>query len=234
MSGTEYPKIDTLYDRDERHRVIIGNLRRPEFGIIKKWSVTEKLNGRNTRVSLFDDGLDGIVDYGGRTDEADMPPELLEYLKKTFTLEKMKAAFWIDPLKIPQSVTIYGEGYGHGTGVSGSGVYRKDISFRIFDCTVEKWWLERPNLEDVAKKLEIKCVPILGVIDFLPTEEGHIERLFLDNMNNLVAVEDSEGSKNTDLRNIRPEGIVAKSDPMLFNRKGQRVMWKLKIKDFKK
>lgn len=233
MAGTEYPKIDTLYDRDERHRVIVGKLRRPEFAIIKRYSVTEKLNGRNTRVSLFNNGLDGIVDYGGKTDEADMPPELLEYLRKTFTVEKMRAAFWIDPLKIPQRVTIYGEGYGPNM-THGSGIYRKDVSFRLFDCLVDTWWLERANLENVAMKLEIKCVPILGIIDFLPTDASQIERLFLDNINRLVAVEESEGNKNNDIGNIRPEGIVAKSDPLLFNRKGERVMWKLKIKDFKK
>ena len=227
MAGTEYPKIDTLYDRDERHFVIVGKLRRPEFDNIKRWTVTEKLNGRNTRVSLFNNGIDGIVDYGGKTDEAEMPSELLQYMRKTFTVEKMKTAFWIDPLKIPQRVTIYGEGYGPGM-AHGSGVYRGDVSFRLFDCIVDTWWLERPNLENVAEKLGIRCVPILGVIDYLPTTPGEIECLFRDNKNRLVAIEDGG------LVSMIPEGIVAKSDQMLFNRKGERVMWKLKIKDFKR
>lgn len=230
MAGTEYPKIDTLYDRDEKHRVIVGKLKRQEFRIIKNWSVTEKLNGRNTRISLFNDGVDGVVNYGGRTDEADMPSDLLDYLKKTFTLDKMKSVFWIDPLKIPGGVTIYGEGYGPGM-TPGSGIYRNNVSFRLFDCLVDTWWLERPNLEDIASKFRIKCVPILGIIDFLPVNVSQIERLFFDDINKLVAIEEN---KNIDIRNIRPEGIVAKSEPILFNRKGQRVMWKLKIKDFKK
>ena len=227
MAGTEYPKIDTLYDRGEGHFVIVGKLRRPEFGNIKRWSITEKLHGRNTRVSLFNNGIDGIVDYGGKTDEAEMPSELLEYLRKIFTVEKMKAAFWIDPLKIPQSVTVYGEGYGPGM-VPGSGVYRKDVSFRLFDCIIDSWWLERPNLENVAEKLGIKCVPILGTIEDLPKSADEIECIFRNNKNRLVAIE--EGG----LEAMIPEGIVAKSEQMLFNRKGQRVMWKLKRKDFKR
>ena len=31
----------------------------------------------------------------------------------------------------------------------------------------------------------------------------------------------------------KAEGVVACSVPQLFNRRGQRVMWKLKTKDFK-
>lgn len=227
MAGTEYPKIDTLYDRDSGKFVIVGKLRRPEFENIKRWSITEKLHGRNTRISLYDNGE---VCYGGKTDEAEMSPELLEYLKKTFPPEKLKAALWLPNKPIPKQATIYGEAYGAGM-VPGSGLYRKDISFRLFDCLIDIYWLERNNLEDVAKKLGIKCVPILGTIDFLPTSVSDIEYLLDNNKKNLVAVEEG-GSVS-----VRSEGIVAKSEPMLFYRKGEkieRVMWKLKIKDFKK
>ena len=52
MVGLEYPKIDTLYDRDGRY-VNTWRLRRPEFGIINRWSITEKIHGMNTRATLF-------------------------------------------------------------------------------------------------------------------------------------------------------------------------------------
>lgn len=229
MAGLEYPKIDTLYDRDGRY-VIVGNLRRQEFGNIKRWSLTEKINGTNTRATLF---YNGEVVYGGKTDDAEMSSELLEYLKKTFMPEKMKNALWLHNKPVPQSATIYGEGYGPKIS-AGSGKYRKDVSFRLFDCFVKyddgNWWLERNNLEDVARKLGIKCVPILGVIDFLPTSSEEIQKIFADSMNRnrLVAIE--EGG----MVDMIPEGIIAKTDELLFNRKGERVMWKLKIKDFKK
>lgn len=227
MARLEYPKIDTLYDRDGKY-IIIGKLRRQEFGNIKRWSITEKIHGMNTRTTLFDNGQ---VVYGGKTDDAIMPPELLEYLEKTFTPEKMKAVFWLSNEPIPKSATIYGEGYGPEIKPE-SRVYRKDVSFRLFDCLVQSetgnWWLERKDLEDIARKLGIKCVPILGVIDFLPVDSSQIEKIFLDNRNRLVAIEEDG------MVHMVPEGIVAKTDELLFNRKGERVMWKLKIKDFKK
>ena len=229
MAGLEYPKIDTLYDRDGKY-VIVGKLRRPEFELIKRWSITEKIHGRNTRITLFDNGE---VKFGGKTDDAEIPPELLIYLKKTFTPEKMKEVFWLPGKPVAKSVTIYGEGYGPKM-VPGSGAYRKDVSFRLFDCLVQdesgNWWLERFNLEDIAQKLGIKCVPILGIIDFLPTSPEEIKRIFVDgiNRNRLVAIE--EGG----MVDMTPEGIVASAEQPLFNRKGERVIWKLKIKDFKK
>jgi hypothetical protein len=233
MTGLEYPKIDTLYDRDGKRFVDVKRLRlrRPEFGMIKRWSLTEKIHGMNTRITLFDNGE---VVYGGKTDEAKMPSELLEYLKKIFTSEKMKSTFWLPNRRIPKSATMYGEGYGPGI-VPGSGIYRSDVAFRLFDCLIidedNNWWLERYSLEDIARKLGIKCVPLLGVINFLPHSVDEIRQIFIDHRNRMVIVEDggqvefaSEG-----------EGVVAKTYPeLLFNRKGERIMWKLKIKDFER
>ena len=145
----------------------------------------------------------------------------------------MKHAFWLANKPVPKSATIYGEGYGPKT-VAGSGKYRKDVSFRLFDSLVKDdnadWWLERKNLEIVARKLGIKCVPILGTIDFFPTSVEDLQKIFIDsnNRNRLVAIE--EGG----MVDMIPEGIVAMTDPPLTNRKGERVIWKLKIKDFKK
>jgi hypothetical protein len=229
MAGLEYPKIDTLYNRNGRHFVDTKNLslRRREFGMIKMWSLTEKIHGMNTRVTLFDSGE---VVY----DEAEMPQVLLDYLKKLFTPEKMKSVFWLPNKPIPKSATAYGEGYGPGI-VPGSGIYRSDVAFRLFDCLVidesNNWWLERYSLEDIARKFGIKCVPLLGVINFLPHSAEEIRQIFVDHRDRMVVVEDggqvelaSEG-----------EGIVAKTYPeLLFNRKGERVMWKLKIKDFER
>lgn len=230
MSGLEYPKIDTLYDRKFERFVDVNRLRRPEFGNIKRWSVTEKIHGTNTRVTLF---CNGEVLYGGRTDDAEMSPDLIEYLEKTFTPEKMKKTFWLPNEPIPKSATIYGEGYGPKI-VPGSGIYRKDVSFRLFDCLVQSesgnWWLERKNLEDVARKLGIKCVPLLAIIDSLPVSVREIQHIFIDHRDRTVVVEDGGQVEFAS----KGEGIVARTEPLLFNRRGERVMWKLKIKDFEK
>lgn len=224
MMDREYPKIDTLYNRDERHFVIAGSLRRREFDIIKGWTLTEKIHGRNTRVTLFDNGE---VEYGGKTDSAEIPPTLLEYLERTFSPEVLKAALWLPNKTIPKAATIYGEGYGPKM-MPGSGIYRKDVSFRLFDCLIEgtdgSWWLERSGIEDVARKLGIKSVPIIGYIEYLPKTAQILHRLLGESV---VAREESGTG-------AVPEGVVAQSDPPVYDKKGNRLMWKLKMKDFKK
>lgn len=231
MAGLEYPKIDTLYNRDGEFFVNVNKLRKPEFGMIKRWYLTEKIHGTNTRITLFDNG---VVVYGGKTDDAEIPPELFDYLKKTFTPEKMKSVLWLPNRRIPKSVTTYGEGYGPGI-VPGSGIYRSDVAFRLFDCLVidedNNWWLERHSLEDIARKLGIKCVPVLGVIDFLPRSVEEIRQIFIDHWDRMVVIEDGGQAELVS----EAEGIVAMSYPkLLFDRKGERLMWKLKIKDFKR
>lgn len=224
MVDREYPKIDTLYNRDAKHFVIVGNLRKPEFGIIKRWSITEKINGRNTRITLFDDGK---VEYGGKTDDAEVPPELIKYLMEILPPEKLKAALWLPNKTRPKMATLYGEGYGPKM-VSGSGIYCKDVSFRLFDCLIEgidgSWWLERTNIEDIARKLGIRTVPIIGYIDYLPESIQELYELLRES---IVAREESGTS-------AIPEGVVARSEPIVHDRKGDRIIWKLKMKDFRK
>lgn len=230
MADLEYPKIDTLYNRDGKRFVNVKKLRRPEFGMIKRWSLTEKIHGMNTRITLLDNGA---VVYGGKTDDAEIPPELFDYLKKIFTPEKMKSVFWLSNKPIPKSATIYGEGYGPGT-VPGSGIYRSDVAFRLFDCLVitedNNWWLERHSLEDIAGKLGIKCVPLLGIIDFLPVSVEEIKHIFIKHRARMVVVEDGGQVELA----LEGEGVIAKTYPLLFNGKRERLMWKLKIKDFER
>jgi hypothetical protein len=236
-SEFEYPKIDTLYNRDLRHHIMLDKLRNPEVLLIKEWQITEKINGRNTRITLFDNG---DIKIGGRSDDAEIPDTLLLYLHETFTPEKLKKAFWTPNKVLPVSVTLYGEGYGPDM-TPGSGIYRKDPSFRLFDCMIktssgseghglQTWWLERKNLEDVARKLGIKCVPLLGTIRFLPCSIQQVTFLYKKvctdlEANSVVAMEEQG-------QGVIPEGLVARTEPLLFNRRGDRLMWKIKVKDF--
>ena len=90
----KYSKIETLFRRDdETHKVLPGQFRRPEFSLIKTWDVTEKIDGTNIRVSWTPpsgepfSGPYGLVSFGGRTDRAQMPTMLLDYLQHTFAAE---------------------------------------------------------------------------------------------------------------------------------------------------
>jgi len=255
MSVPEYPKIDTLFDRDSvTHKVKETRIRRPEFEIPSAWTVTEKVDGTNVRVSLEREclmcsGPDPIsgdffscgaadaphtgwrVVFYGRTADAQMPTFLLDYLQRTFTLEKMKR-LWRGPGEAEYPIILYGEGYGAKI-QKGGGNYRRDgdQSFRLFDVLIGGVWLSRANVIDVARQLEIKPVPPLmpGEV-FGPLYTGSVwstqEIITVVRRGFTSTVADEEGT------GTQAEGVVAFTDPPLFNGRGQRLAWKLKTKDF--
>jgi ATP-dependent RNA circularization protein (DNA/RNA ligase family) len=210
----KYPKIETLYNRDEKtHKIIPGELRKNEFAIINSWSVTEKVDGTNIRVMWNFENQ--TLTFGGRTDNAQLPGNLFAYLSETFKTE-MFSEFQSD-------VILFGEGYGEKIQKVG-GLYRKGVSFRLFDVFIGRWWLERDGITEIADKFHINPVPLARTIGSLPV--CHSDLMNIIGNWSMVAEEDG-GS-----RDCFPEGIVARSCPLLLDRAGERVMWKLKFKDF--
>lgn len=214
----EYPKIETLFERDERF-ALTDKLRNPVYGAFKSWHVTEKIDGTNIRVTLRDNGN---VVMGGRTDNASIPADLVRYLYETFTVDKMRNCFWNpDHTGEPKPVkaVLYGEGY--GAGIQGGGLYRKDKAFRLFDVLVnDQFWLDWTNVADVAAKLEIKTAPYLG--NFTLDE---IIAMVKVGVPSVVSVEDSGQERIA-------EGVIGRTVEPLFDRRGKRVILKLKTSDF--
>jgi hypothetical protein len=208
----EYHKIQTLFKRNlesKRKEIIEGDWSLPEFELLQnlEWIWTEKIDGTNIRV-MFDGSS---VTFGGKTDNAQIPAKLVTHLQETFTLEKMQSAFGSEPTE----VCLYGEGF--GAGIQKGGNYRPDQHFILFDVKVSIYWLERHNVEDVANKLQITIVPIVGkgtlteAISFAKT-----------------------GYKSTIAANqdYTAEGLIVKPKVELFNRKGDRILSKIKFCDF--
>lgn len=211
----EYGKIDTLFERDDKF-VITEKLRHPVIATISEWDVTEKIDGTNVRVMMSEAG---DVTFNGRTDNARMSADLLQYLIKTFTASKMIAAFTQDAQPLP-SVVLYGEGY--GAGIQKGGHYRRDKAFRLFDVLVAgKWWLDWTNTCNVAQKLDIQTVPYLG-------------RWSLPEIVNAVrsGVVSRTASEDSGVGNAMAEGIVARTIEPLFDKRGKRLIIKLKTRDF--
>ena len=154
----QYQKIQTVYFRDPEnsHKTLLeGTWAKPEFELLKDidWICTEKIDGTNIRIMW--DGEN--VRFGGKTDNAQIPTILIAALQDTFTNEKMKVCF-------PDSdnVCLYGEGYGKK--IQKGGNYLPDrADFILFDVKVGDWWLNRAANEDVARKLGIGVVPIMGI-----------------------------------------------------------------------
>lgn len=236
----EYPKIETLFNRDEKFKVVEGDFSLPEFDNIKRWRVTEKIDGTNVRIKYrpsnkYETRKKMVVRFAGKTDRAQLHPNLLKHLESTFTLEKLLDIFpatgELDEdghEKLPR-VTLFGEGY--GPKIQRGGNYRKDISIRLFDVFVHDfgatpyngWWLEPENVEDIAHKLDVETVPHL----FNASLETAVD--FVKSMKKSYVAELDGGNSQ-----YLMEGVVARTQPLLFTRKGERVIWKLKTKDFHK
>lgn len=214
----EYHKINTLYKRDEvTKKIIPGEFSMPEFEYLysNRWLCTEKLDGTNIRIIW-----DGIqVRFGGKTDTSQIPMQLLAVLQDLFPDDKMRKAFGpeeTEGLKPGHEVCLYGEGIGFNIQSKVGKLYIPDShTFVLFDVKIGDWWLEWKNVVDVAQKLNIKHVPVVG-------------EAALDAMISKVR----SGFPSLFNSNAPAEGIVARPLVDLFNRKGERIVVKLKTKDF--
>lgn len=201
----KYPKINTIWKRDENNKmnIIEGDFSCPEFDAIKKWHITEKIDGINIRVLYNGEE----PRFYGRTDKAQIPPFLLDYLKGKFTRELLKEA--------RNGVELFGEGYGNKIQSVGK-KYRDDNSFILFDAIIEGWWLEPEKVKILAKDLGIDYVPELGI----RTKEE------------VISLVESGFPSSVSKQNLNAEGIVARSHPLMLFRNGEPIMWKLKTKDY--
>jgi len=207
----EYPKIDTLWKRDkETHEILVGDYSRLEFPAIRKWIVTEKIDGTNVRISYRPKELEQIKILG-RTDNAHLHPKLMEHLLKTFTSDRLSR------IEVTEEMILFGEGF--GAKIQNGGRYRKEPSFILFDVWIDGWWLEFHNVMDIANKLEILHVPLIGEI-----EEGNAIDCVALRGKSLIAEDPS----------LVIEGVVATSSPMMmFRNGGTPIRWKLKVRDFR-
>jgi ATP-dependent RNA circularization protein (DNA/RNA ligase family) len=220
----QYPKIHSLWKRQGwyleegkknnpeyqkgRQSFIIGDYALPEFGIIKQWRVSEKVDGTNIRIHLTDK-----VEFHGRTADSNLPTKLYHYLSNEFTYEKLDKILTSDTTG--RNIWLFGEGYGAGIQSCG-GNYRKDMGFILFDIFVNGWWLGQDNVQEIASQLNISYVPTLGLM----TESEIIE--YVKSKPLSLCSEDKQIM----------EGIVARTEPVLVRRSGEPLMMKLKCKEF--
>jgi len=205
-----YHKIKTLWKRESEKpcNMIVGEYALPEFELLKdlEWVGTEKVDGTNVRV-MWDGNK---VGFGGKTDDSQMPIRLVDKLSELFGGEANEQVF--EQTFDCGDVCLYGEG--HGAKIQKGGGNYGEVNFVLFDVKVGNSWLERENVEDVAKKLGIKVVPTIG--------EGTLKELA-----DFVAT----GFDST-WGDFKAEGLVARPKVELLNRKGERIIIKLKHRDF--
>src|SRR3990167_228465 len=208
----EYHKINTIFKRDMEHgaKIMEGVFSDPEVEFLKdnQWIFTEKVDGTNIRVMWNGES----VVLGGKTDNAQIHVKLLYSLQALFEGTRKRQLFrtiFTDATE----VCLYGEGY--GASIQSGGKYIADrTSFVLFDVKIGNIWLERTNVEDIASKFGIKVVPIVG--------KGTI----------LDAVEMTHKGFISQWGDFISEGLVLRPKVELLNRRGVRVITKIKHKDF--
>ena len=206
----KYPKIQSVFKRDPANKnktFLFGQYSTPEIEYLANndWVFTEKVDGTNVRVMI--DGQGGLT-FGGKTNNAQLPTKLFERLTERFRPQQdaLAAAF-------PDGACLYGEGY--GTGIQSGGNYRPDQDFVLFDVRVDDWWLKLEGLVDVAAKFGLTLVPCVGG-GTLRTMLAMVEHGFRSAWGDFTA-----------------EGIVARPRVELRDRNGERIITKVKYKDFR-
>ena len=206
----EYVKIETLYNRDVNgsKKLIEGDFRNETVKFLKDndWVFTEKIDGTNT--SIHWDGHK--VEFGGRTDRADMPKPLKKFLEDTFGTPEAEEMF---EQKFGETdVILYGEGY--GPKIQNGGAYRDNVSFILFDVLIGDVWLKREAVEDIAKAFGIDVVPII----------------FTGTLNQAVSFVKTQPKSTIGTANM--EGVVGRPAVEMKDRLGKRVIVKVKVRDF--
>lgn len=211
-----YNKINTIFKRDmskPNHPLIEGDWSEEEFEYLQNcmWCGTEKVDGTNTRVQF--DGKE--VYYKGKTDNAQYFPGMLEKLKELFPIEKMIETF---PEKegIAPQICLYGEMYGKGIQSVGKIYNALGVNFILFDIKIGEWWLKRQDVENIAEQLEVNIVPIV----------------FNGTLNEAIVIIKQGFRSTVSVAALNAEGMILFPETQLFNRKGERIITKLKQKDF--
>lgn len=250
-SENTYQKINTIFMRDAKNVIMpYESFTEPEFEYLRglKWHASEKIDGTNmrievTKVPVWDGGIEGRTINGvefkvriaGKTDNAQIPKNLLKHMQEKYPNEKVLAALglkefipveewenehnWLTYEQIPNIYTIYGEGYGEGI-QSGGWYIKGGNEFIVFDVKVNDIYLKTDARDEIATKLGAPIVPFIGYFT-LDEAIAFVRKGFR-----------SRVAQNPDAK--MAEGLVLRTDLGLRNRMGNRLIVKIKYEDFQK
>lgn len=210
----KYHKIETLYQRDTEgsKRLIPGLFRDETVESLKDitWQFTEKIDGTN--IGIYWDGHK--IHIQGRTERAQIPTFLLDRLNELFGGEENEQMF--EQTFGESEAVLFGEGY--GAKIQKGGSYIPDhVDFILFDVYMPDGdlYLKRDAVEDIARTFGIDTVPIV-LEGTLADGEAFVK-----------------GHPKSTIGTADMEGVVGRPKVELKDRRGERVIVKIKWKDFK-
>jgi hypothetical protein len=211
----KYTKIETIYERDMNgtKKLIEGRFRDETVAFLKDclWVGTEKVDGTN--IGVVWDGH--RVSFQGRTERAQIPTNLLNKLNELFGGDTNEEIF--EQMFGEKDVVLYGEGYGNKIQKVGS-LYSDDVSFILFDVYLPEsnLWLKRTAVEEIALALGIKAVPVV----FNGTLDEAVEFVKCKPLSHIAE------------KPLVMEGIVCRPYVDVLTRTGERIVVKIKVRDF--
>lgn len=215
----QYHKIQSIFKRDQKGKMLFDEYSLPEFEYLKDntWTFTEKVDGTNIRIMYKgNEAFGDDLTFGGKTDNAQIPANLVNRLNEIFNIDQFRNIFPPTLVETNSSVCLYGEGFGAKIQKGGGNYISDGVDFVLFDVNIDGWWLKRKDVEDIAAKFGIMVVPIIG---FGPLHE---------------MVDICEEGFKSQWGDFIAEGIVAKPKVELQTRAGSRIITKLKYKDFER
>ncbi len=205
----QYHKIQTVFKRDPETNyktVREDEYSTEEFELLQSipWICTEKVDGTNIRI-IWDGNT---VTIKGKSDKAEIPKHLNNGLTDKFTSELFTN---FNP---NHYVCLYGEGVGYKIQKNGHLYIPDGVSFILFDIKIDGMWLSHDKVCGIAENLDIDVVPLIGIFS-LPE-----------------AVKYAKNGFSSAIGNCQAEGLVMKPQRELFDRKGNRIITKIKCSDF--
>lgn len=201
---SQYHKIQTVYKRDpeNKYKTLLEG----------HWAKPEfgKLAHLDWSWQEKVDGtnvrvwFDGCWRFGGKTDRAQMPVPLLQHLQDLFADSVMPEGL--------ENAVLYGEGF--GAGIQKGGAYADGPHFTLFDLCTGTRWAEREEVNRLADELML----------WQPsTFEGG--SLF-------EAIKFTESGFNSAYGDAQSEGLICRPPCEILNTWGERIITKIKTKDF--
>ena len=260
-SENTYQKINTLYMRDKNNIIMpYDEYVDPVFKYLENnlFDAEEKIDGTNTRIEVKSEivwdnqsepcvieGVKFSLEYKGKTDSAQIPLMLQKHLEENYPLEVVCKGLGIKPYiplteweehkwgtvndktstftpdenKIPKMYTIYGEGY--GPKIQAGGNYIKEGNRIIgFDVKVDDWYLLKENRDEILTKMGMPIVPYIGQMTIKDAIE-FVKKGFKSHI----------AEANPD---YLAEGLVLRTPCGLKDRRGNRIIVKIKTCDWNK